>query len=147
MPYTADINFGALQVLPKDDLQCIELPISKKIQITHDTYIFRFAFPKPEMEFGLPCGGHVVFHANMETKAKPEGEIVTRKYTPTSRVHEKGQVDFVIKIYFANVHPNFPDGGLMTQYLHKLKEGDRVRMSGPNGKLSYFGHGNFTIRK
>lgn len=31
---------------------------------------------------------------------------------------ELGYVDFVIKVYFKNVHPNFPDGGKMSQHLH-----------------------------
>lgn len=100
--------------MKKDENECITLKLGKKIKITHDTYIFRFSFPDPEWTFGLPVGNHVVFYATIPTKAKPEGELVYRKYTPISDVLNEGYVDFVVKIYRKNVHPRFPDGGVMT---------------------------------
>ena len=51
--FTVPKEGGALQRLPKDEDGFISLLLSEKIQITHDTYIFRFAFPDPEMTFGL----------------------------------------------------------------------------------------------
>ena len=85
--------------------------------------MFKFKFPDPKQTFGIAIGQHVRF------KAKLNGEFVTRKYTPISDVLQKGSVDFVIKIYRRNVHPAFPDGGLMTQYLETLKVGDSLLMS------------------
>ena len=56
-----------------------------------------------------------------------------------------GYVDYVIKIYRKNVHPRFPEGGLMTQYLETLEPGATMLMEGPKGRLSYEGFGNFLI--
>jgi len=86
-----------------------------------------------------------VFYATIPTKAKPEGELVYRKYTPISDVRNEGYVDFVIKVYRKNVHPRFPEGGVMTQYLETLNNGDTMAMQGPAGRLTYLGYGNFRI--
>ena len=40
-----------------------------------------------------------------------EGELVLRAYTPTSSDDEQGYFDLVIKVYWKNEHPRFPDGG------------------------------------
>ena len=101
--------------------------------------------PIEEQEFGLHVGGHVMFIATFPTPEHPEGEVVSRKYTPISQVHDKGTIVFPIKIYRKNVHPNFPDGGKMTQYLESLKLGDKVKIEGPRGSLEYLGKGNFKI--
>jgi cytochrome-b5 reductase len=50
------------------------------------------------------------------------------------------------KVYFKNVHPRFPDGGKMTQYVESLKIGDTIDFRGPNGLLVYNGRGEFAIR-
>ena len=99
---------GVLQNLKKDSDGFIGLLLAKKIKITDDTYIFRFSFSDPDTTFGMPIGQHVRF------KATINGEEVTRKYTPVTDVLHKSVVDFVIKIYRKNVHPKFPQGGLMT---------------------------------
>ena len=67
----------------------------------------------------------------MRFKAKIGKEEVTRKYTPITDVLHKSYVDFVIKIYRKGVHPKFPKGGQMTQYLEALNIGDKVYMQGP----------------
>ena len=92
------------------------------------------------MCLGLPLGNHVMFHANVN------GEDIVRKYTPISDVIDQTYVDFVIKIYRKNVHPKFPEGGLMTQYLESFKLGDSLLMSGPHGRLTYEGYGRFSIK-
>ena len=84
------------------------MPLIKKVRVTDDTFIFRFGFDKPDEVFGLPIGKHVVFTAEID------GEQVDRKYTPISRITQRGYIDFLIKIYRANVHPKFPQGGAMT---------------------------------
>ena len=129
---------GALQRLKKDQDGFISLILTEKIKITHDTYIFRFGFPDPEMTFGMPIGNHVMF------KAKINGQDEYRKYTPITDVSRKSFVDFVIKIYRANVHPKFPQGGKMTQYLENLVVCDVLQLSGPKGKYNYLGYGDFT---
>lgn len=35
-------------------------------------------------------------------------------------------MELVVKIYHANVHPKFPDGGKLTQYLESLPIGDTI---------------------
>ena len=41
------------------------------------------------------------------------------------------------QVYFAGVNDRFPLGGKMTQYLEKLKVGDRMEMRGPKGTMTY----------
>ena len=43
------------------------------------------------------------------------------------------------QVYFKDVHPKFPAGGKMTQYLENLKIGDTIDVRGPNGKIEYIG--------
>ncbi|KFV47727.1 NADH-cytochrome b5 reductase 3, partial [Tyto alba] len=50
------------------------------------------------------------------------------------------------QIYFKGVHPKFPDGGKMSQYLDSLKIGDTIDFRGPSGLLVYEGRGKFAIR-
>ena len=73
--------------------------------------------------------------------AKINGQLIVRPYTPTSSDDELGHVDLVIKVYFKNVHPKFPDGGKMTQYLEAMNIGDSIDFRGPNGLLIYEGLG------
>lgn len=139
--YTADTLNGALQ---KHD-GTLHLPLVEKEKITHDTYNFVFKLPEENQELGLPLGGHLFFYAVIPTEEHPEGERIRRKYTPISVIHEKGVVKFPIKVYYKNVHPQFPEGGKMSQYLDQLNLGETVEMEGPKGKLTYFGQGNFEI--
>lgn len=134
-----------MQKMTKDKDNNITLKLAEKIKITHDTYIFRFAFPDPDWTFGLPIGNHVIFSADIATKEHPEKELVQRKYTPTSEITNTGHIDFVIKIYRKNVAPRFPDGGVMTQYLESMNIGDTMLMEGPKGRLNYLGFGEFKI--
>jgi len=36
---------------------------------------------------------------------------------------DEGVVSFVIKVYFRNVHPKFPDGGKMSQHMESMNIG------------------------
>lgn len=137
-----------MQKLSKDEDGNIKLRLGKKIKITGDTYIFRFSFPDPDYSFGLPIGQHVIFSVPgiEKTEDNPDG-LCQRKYTPTSTIGNTGYVDFVIKIYRKNVHPRFPNGGVMTQYLESLEQGAEMLMEGPKGRLAYQGFGNFLINK
>ncbi|KAK3749406.1 hypothetical protein QZH41_015871, partial [Actinostola sp. cb2023] len=51
------------------------------------------------------------------------------------------------KIYYKDVHPKFPDGGKMSQYLESLRLGDTVDIRGPAGKLVYKGRGEIGIKE
>ncbi|XP_002160297.3 NADH-cytochrome b5 reductase 3 [Hydra vulgaris] len=114
--------------------------IEKQI-INHDTRRFRFALPSPEHVLGLPIGKHMYLSAKIDEK------LVVRPYTPVTSDDELGYFDLVIKVYFKNVHPKFPDGGKMTQYLENMKIGDTIDVRGPSGYLSYIGCGEFKVEE
>lgn len=114
--------------------------IDKKI-ISHDTRRFRFELQSPEHKLGLPVGNH------MYLSAKIDGKLVVRPYTPVTSDDELGYFELVIKVYFKNVHPKYPDGGKMSQYLDLLEVGDTVDIRGPSGKLTYLGRGKFSIKE
>ncbi|XP_072340975.1 NADH-cytochrome b5 reductase 3-like [Scyliorhinus torazame] len=113
--------------------------IDKEI-VSRDTRRFRFALPSPQHVLGLPVGQHIYL------SAKINGELVVRPYTPVSSDDDKGFVDLVVKIYFKGVHPKFPDGGKMSQYLESLRLQDVIDFRGPSGLLVYKGKGQFAIR-
>ncbi|XP_061662212.1 NADH-cytochrome b5 reductase 3-like [Syngnathoides biaculeatus] len=113
--------------------------VDKEI-VSHDTRRFRFALPSAEHVLGLPVGQHIYL------SAKIDGKLVVRPYTPTSSDDDKGYVDLVIKVYFKDVHPKFPEGGKMSQYLESLRVDDTVDFRGPSGLLVYRGKGVFAVQ-
>ncbi|XP_012509849.1 PREDICTED: NADH-cytochrome b5 reductase 2 isoform X1 [Propithecus coquereli] len=116
------------------------LPLIEKEQISHNTRRFRFGLPSPDHVLGLPVGNYV------HLLARIENDLVVRAYTPVSSDDDRGFVDLIIKIYFKNVHPRYPEGGKMTQYLENMKIGDTILFRGPNGRLFYHGPGNLGVR-
>lgn len=104
---------GALQKYCDSEGQC-NFKLIKRIKVSDDTLIYRFGFPDEKMPFGLPIGQHVVFTATTATPKHPEGEEIQRKYTPISPLSDRGFVDFLIKVYRPNIHPKFPEGGMMS---------------------------------
>jgi len=116
----------------------ITLPLASRTEISHDTRVFRFSLPTPEHELGLPVGQHLFIKAKSAS-----GESVMRAYTPMGC--GKGYVDFVIKVYFANVHPKFPEGGKLTQLLDAMKVGDTIDVKGPLGEWIF--HTPLTLPK
>lgn len=113
--------------------------IDKEV-ISHDTRKFRFALPSEKHVLGLPVGKHVYLSARID------GNLVVRPYTPVSSDDDRGFVDLVVKIYFRNVHPKFPEGGKMSQYLEGLRVGDVIDFRGPGGLLEYKGTGVFAVQ-
>ena len=47
------------------------------------------------------------------------------------------------QVYFKNVHPKFPDGGKLSQYLEGMEIGDYMDFRGPNGHLVYTAPGGY----
>ncbi|KAK4883178.1 hypothetical protein RN001_006497 [Aquatica leii] len=117
------------------------LPLIEKEEVSHDTRKFRFGLPTGSHILGLPIGQHI------HLSAKIGDDLVIRSYTPVSSDDDHGYVDLVIKVYFKNVHPKFPEGGKMSQHLESLKIGDTIDVRGPSGRLLYLGHGKFSIKK
>lgn len=60
-----------------------------------------------------------------------------RAYTPLG--HGPGYVDFVIKAYFP-LEPRFPNGGILTMHMEKLKIGDSLQFKGPLGEYVFNTH-------
>lgn len=117
------------------------LPLIEKEILSHDTRRFRLGLPSSEHVLGLPVGQHIHISATIND------ELVIRAYTPVSSDKDTGHVDLVIKVYFKDVHPKFPDGGKLSQYLEGLKIGDPVQVRGPSGRLQYTKPGTFGIKK
>jgi len=118
----------------------VSLTLVKRIKISPDTFLFRFALPTPSHKLGLPVG------QNIQVRATFKGEEVIRAYTPVSSNDDFGFMDLLIKVYFKNVHPQFPDGGIMSQYIHNILVGRTLDIRRPTGRLLYYGQGQFGTR-
>jgi len=115
-------------------------PLIEKEKVNHDTRRFRFALPSENHILGLPVGQHI------HLSARIDDQVVIRSYTPVTSDEDKGYMDLVIKVYFKSVHPKFPEGGKMSQYLENMKLGDTIDVRGPSGRLVYLGNGKFAIK-
>lgn len=114
--------------------------LSEKKMLNHDTMFMKLSFPGQNLSLGLDIGEHIKIHGKDK-----DGELISRSYTPISRIDQKGSLDLLIKVYFPN--ERFPDGGQLTQFLHGLEEGSRVRIAGPKGKVKYQNKGYFFFKK
>lgn len=43
----------------------VTLKLAERIEVSHDTRIFRFALSSPQQRLGLPCGKHVFVYAKV----------------------------------------------------------------------------------
>jgi cytochrome-b5 reductase len=118
----------------------VPLKLEKRIKLSRDTFIFRFELPSSDHILGLPIG------QNIQVGAEINGEQVIRAYTPVTSDDDLGHLDLIIKVYFKNIHPSFPDGGKVSQYIHNLKIGQTLNIRGPTGRLLYHGKGEFGTR-
>lgn len=126
--------------LLQDPEEKYEVKLIEREEVSHDTRRFRFELPSKNHVLGLPIGQHIYLSATIND------QLIIRPYTPVSSDDDKGFVELVIKVYFKNVHPKFPDGGKMSQHLESLKIGDTIKIRGPSGLLEYGGKGTFYIR-
>jgi cytochrome-b5 reductase len=83
----------------------VSMPLRNIEQVSHDVRKFRFFFETPLHILGLPIGQHISLKF-----IDPEGKEVQRSYTPISSDDELGYVEFMIKVYFKDTNPRFPDG-------------------------------------
>jgi nitrate reductase (NAD(P)H) len=121
---------------PREKVRC---RLVDKKSLSYNVRLFRFALPSPDQKLGLPVGRHVYVCASIG------GKLCMRAYTPTSPVDEVGHVDLLIKIYFKDEDPKYPNGGLMSQYLDSLPLGATVDIKGPIGHIEYAGRGGFVV--
>ncbi|KAK9162181.1 hypothetical protein Syun_003083 [Stephania yunnanensis] len=123
-------------LIPREKVPC---KLISKTSLSHDTRLFRFALPSQDQVLGLPVGKHIFLCASIADK------LCMRAYTPSSSVDEVGFFELVIKVYFKGVHPKFPNGGLMSQYLDSLTLNSSIDIKGPLGHIEYNGKGSFTV--
>ena len=109
----------------------VELELVSREDLSHNSRLFTFALPGPDWRLGLPVGQHVSLYCTVE------GKLVIRAYTPVTNDATRGVVKLAIKVY--------PDGK-MTQYLEKMKVGEKMLFAGPKGEFEYKGNGKFTIK-
>lgn len=122
--------------------ETVHFALIDKKDVSHDTRRLRFELPSKDHILGLPVGNH--FSISFKDK---DGKTVSRPYTPTSSDDERGYVDLVVKVYKANVHPKFPEGGKMSQYLDQLTIGEKIAVEGPKGRIQYMGRGVFSVKQ
>jgi cytochrome-b5 reductase len=132
---------GTIKTLTNNKDDKWEVKLKEKIVISPDTIKFRFALPTDQHVLGLPIGQHILFVARIDDKP------VFRPYSPVSDDDSVGYFDVVIKVYKKGIHPNFPDGGKMSQHLDSLNIGETITLKGPVGIFLYKGLGEFHVKK
>jgi cytochrome-b5 reductase len=130
-----------------DPKSTVKLALASKVKITKDTVRYTFALPSSQHRLGLPIGQHVHISTRM-SNPRTGGELkyTSRAYTPTSNDDDLGILELVIKTYYKNQHPRFPDGGWLSQHMDGMEIGDTLDFKGPTGKIIYKGGGIFSIR-
>lgn len=126
----------SVALIPREKIPC---KLVDKQSISPDVRKFRFALPSEDQVLGLPVGKHIFLCATIDDK------LCMRAYTPTSTVDEVGFFELVVKVYFKGIHPKFPNGGQMSQYLDSLPVGSFLDVKGPLGHIEYQGKGNFLV--
>ncbi|KAM7507671.1 hypothetical protein LguiA_018124 [Lonicera macranthoides] len=125
-----------IALVPRQKVPC---KLVAKTSLSHDVRLFRFALPLKDQVLGLPVGKHIFLCATINDK------LCMRAYTPTSSVDEVGYFELLVKIYFKGVNTEFPNGGLMSQYLDTLPLESSIDVKGPLGHIEYTGKGNFMV--
>jgi len=117
------LKFGTTKRKPVlDPVVWKEFTLSKKIVVSPNTAIYRFALPHPNDVLGLPIGQHI------SVQAVINGKDIMRSYTPTSSDDDFGHFDLMIKSY---------EKGNISRYFSLLKIGDKVKIKGPKGQFKY----------
>ncbi|KNA12873.1 hypothetical protein SOVF_121130 [Spinacia oleracea] len=135
-PITEAVPLRNVALNPRVKIPC---KLIEKVSLSHDVRRFRFGLPSEDQVLGLPVGKHIFLCANVDDK------LCMRAYTPSSTIDVVGYFDLVVKVYFKDVHPRFPNGGVMSQHLDSLSLGSIVDVKGPLGHIEYLGKGNFTV--
>ncbi|PSS31779.1 Nitrate reductase [Actinidia chinensis var. chinensis] len=126
----------SIALIPREKIPC---KLVEKTSISHNVRKFKFALPSEDQVLGLPVGKHIFVCATVD------GKLCMRAYTPSSPVDEVGFFELVVKIYFKGIHPKFPNGGIMSQYLDSLSLDSFLDVKGPLGHIEYMGKGNFMV--
>ncbi|KAL7685807.1 putative flavoprotein pyridine nucleotide cytochrome reductase [Plasmopara halstedii] len=113
-----------------DRMQWRSFTLEHKQTVSQQTVKFTFKLPGTKV-LGLTTPGQY-----LKVRAKINGVMIERAFTPTSKFTQVGSFDLLVKVY-----PN----GVMSTYLDNLVVGDSVEMLGPQGMLGYPSAGVVTI--
>ena len=111
--------------------------MSKK-PVSWDTRIFAFQLDHDQQTLGLPVGQHLI----VRLRDPATREVIIRSYTPISEISTAGQMEMLVKVYFAN---DTSKGGRMSQAMDALPIGHFIEMKGPIGKFEYVAPGECTL--
>ncbi len=115
---------GNMKLVIPDELFNIKEFVCDVVEITDMTYDIK------RLRLKLPEGETVTFKAGqfMQIYSKPYGKVteeVFRAYSISSKASEHDHLEFLVRLV---------PGGICTGYVHQaLKEGDKLRVSGPYG--------------
>lgn len=116
-----------------------KMTLTEKTSISWNTKIFKFQLEQETQTLGLPIGQHLLVKVqdpDLSTK-------IIRSYTPISGPETQGQVELLVKIYFAT---DTAPGGKMTSALDELALGSQVECMGPTGQFEYLGNGRVMVK-
>jgi len=118
----------------------------KKTVLSKDTRTYQFKLPDDDDgskgSFKLDIGKHVMLSIHFDNQA------VLRSYTPIAPIlssEEDGTFTLCVKTYFPTDSGPYPPGGLVSNYLDCMKEGEEIDVRGPVGEIHYKSHGDFQI--
>ena len=120
----------ACQVKVKNDME-VEVPdeylaiqeyraaVKYRKDLTYDVKEIRFKLEEPD-NIKFKPGQYIQFHI------PSKGETIYRAYSISSRPSTPGEVELIVRLV---------PGGIGSTYIHNLKEGDEVTISGPYGEF------------
>lgn len=115
-----------------------QIKLEKKIDLSSNSTLLRFYFPKSELILGTKIG-HYIHLNNIDPKKK-----LSRPFVPISAIDDEGYVDFMARMHRADKKSGFA-GGEFTQFIDKLQPNDTVEISGPETNYLYNGYGSFEL--
>ncbi|KAG7384104.1 Cytochrome b5 reductase 4 [Phytophthora pseudosyringae] len=113
-----------------DKTQWRAFTLAFKQTVSQETVRFTFELPGSQL-LGLEIPGQ-----HLKVRARINGQMIERAFTPTSKLSQPASFDLTVKVY--------PDG-VMSSHLDKLAVGDSVEMLGPQGVLGYPEAGVVTV--
>lgn len=112
--------------------------LQAKRTVSWDTRVFTFKLEYDEQTLGLPVGQHLF----IRLREPATREAIIRSYTPISPPTQRGTVDVLVKIYFADGDRK---GGKMGLALDSIPIGHAADFKGPIGKFEYLGAGRCAV--
>ncbi|KAE9042218.1 hypothetical protein PF010_g4242 [Phytophthora fragariae] len=113
-----------------DKAQWRPFTLAFKQTVSNQTVKLTFELPDGKL-LGLATPGQ-----HLKLRAKINGQMIERAFTPTSKFSQPASFDLIVKVYA---------DGVMSSYLDKLAVGDSVEMLGPQGVLGYPEAGVVTV--